>query len=80
LILGASGTLLSVDPQLGFTPEEQAELETSVVDDLETIRRTEVGARLLQILATQLEGSTTIQPQAGIRGAVTQTERTPKGA
>jgi hypothetical protein len=74
----APGTRLRVDPSLGFE-ENRADLEARVIEDLKRIRRTDVGATLLGMLAATLPGSTTILPQEGIRGPVTQTEQTDQG-
>ncbi len=75
------GTDLNIDPSLAelSDPGTGPVLEAQVLNDLEQIHRTTVGAKLLMALATQMGGRTTIQPQGGIKSPVTQTEKHAKG-
>jgi hypothetical protein len=58
---------------------ERAAFESKVIRDLKKIQKTAIGADLLRELASEAGGRTTIMPQPGIRGPVTQTERSPEG-
>jgi Domain of unknown function (DUF4157)/Effector protein len=74
----ADGGHLGIDPSMA-PQEEQPQIEASVIGDLKTIRRTDVGAKLLRKLATKAHGHTTILPQPDVPGPVTQTEPLPSG-